>query len=330
MIFLVVLILLTLLNAYFSAIEIAMVSIRPFRIQQAADQGDVRAKKLLTILKDPEEYLSVVQVGITVVAIVEGFYGGEAFQQYLEPKLLHWEWPMWLAHGVSLFLGIGSITYFTILFGELLPKTLALETPQKIALRLTPSFSIFTKLFYPLVQLLTWSTHILLRIFTSKSSESKKLTDADLKSVLSLAYRQGTIEEHELKLHENIFSFYDQRVSQIMTSLNKAVFIRESVTQEEINKIVSESPHNYFPVVTKNNQVTGILSAKDFLMSPDAALINLVHPACKVTSEDKTSDVLVRFQKASVNFSVVTGNNNELIGIVTMHDIGEALIGKFA
>jgi len=330
MVFLVVLILLTLLNAYFSAVEIAMVSIRPFRIQQAADEGNVQAKKLLTILKDPEEYLSVIQVGITFIAIVEGLYGGEAFQQYLEPKLLNWDWPRWLAHGASLLLGIGSITYFTILFGELFPKALALETPQKIALRLTPSFSIFTKLFYPLVQLLTWSTHILLRVFTFKSSESKKLTDADLKSVLSLAYRQGTIEEHELKLHENIFNFYDQRVGQIMTSLNKAIFIRESVTQEEVNIIIRESPHNYFPIVRKNNQVTGILSAKDFLMSPDVTLKDLVHPACKVTSNDKTSDVLLNFQKASVTFGVVTGNNDELVGIVTMHDIGEALIGKFA
>src|SRR5258708_37630713 len=124
--------------------------------------------------------------------------------------------PSWLAHGLSLLVGIGSITYFTILLGELFPKTLALQNPQKVALMLTGSFFIFTKLFYPFVGLLTRGTHILLDLFTFKSSESKKLTDADLKSLLSLAYNQGTIEERELKLHENIFTVYDLLVNQIM------------------------------------------------------------------------------------------------------------------
>lgn len=330
MIFLLLFILLTLLNAYFSAIEIAMVSIRSFRIERLADQGNPRAKKLLALLKNPEEYLSAIQVGITLIAIVEGLYGGEAFQQYLEPRLIHWGLPAWLAHGMSLFVGIGSITYLSILLGELFPKTLALQTPQKIALRYTPSFLTFTRLFYPFVQLLTWNTHLLLRFFTFRSAESKKLTDADLKSVLSLAYHQGTIEERELKLHENIFSFYDLRVGQIMTSVNKVVVVRESMAQEEINMIVRESIHNYFAVVRSDNQVWGILNAKDFLMNPGSKLENLVHPACKVISSDKTSEVLSKFQRSAFSFGVVTGNKDEFLGIVTMHDIGEALIGKFA
>src|SRR4029077_9156153 len=107
----------------------------------------------------------------------------------------------------------------------------------------------------PFVQLLTWGTHILLRLFTSKSSESKNLTDADLKSLLSLAYRQGTIEEYELTLHENIFTFYDLRVLHIMTPLNEVDVIKESMTREEITSLIKESQHNFFPVVKSNNQV---------------------------------------------------------------------------
>ncbi len=330
MIYLILFILLTLLNAYFSAIEIAMVSIRPFRIQQEADQGSASAKRLLILLKSPEEYLSAVQVGITLVTIVDGLYGGEAFQQFLEPRFLQFGLPSWLAHGLSLLVGIGSITYFTILLGELFPKTLALRNPQKVALALTGSFFIFTKLFYPFVRLLTRGTHILLDLFTFKSSESKKLTDADLKSLLSLAYNQGTIEEHELKLHENIFTFYDLLVNQIMTPLERIVVVKESMTWEDVDVVVKQSPHNYFPVVKENNQVVGFLSAKDFLTHSRKAMVDLVLPICKVHERDKTSDVLVRFQKASVNFGVVTGNRGELIGIVTIHDIGESLIGKFA
>jgi len=330
MIYLILFILLTLLNAYFSAIEIAMVSIRPFRIQQEADQGNASAKKLLTLLKSPEEYLSAVQVGITLVTIVDGLYGGEAFQQYLEPRFLQLGLSSWLAHSLSLVVGIGSITYFTILLGELFPKTLALQNPQKVAFALTQSFFIFTKLFYPFVKLLTRGTHILLDLFTFKSSDGKKLTDADLKSLLSLAYNQGTIEEHELKLHENIFTFYDLRVNQIMTPLERIVVIKDSMTWEDVDIVIRQSPHNYFPVVSRNNQVVGFLGAKDFLMHSGKSIMDLVQPICKVHERDKTSDVLSRFQKSSVNFGVVTRNNEELKGIVTIHDIGESLIGKFA
>lgn len=330
MLFLGLFIILILLNAYFSAIEIAMVSIRSFRIQEAAEQGNGRAKKLLALLKNPEEYLSSIQVGITLIAIVEGLYGGEVLEQYLEPRLLRLGLPALLAHIVSILVGIGSITYITILLGELLPKTLALQTPQKIALKLTPSFLIFTRLFYPFVQLLTWSTHVILRIFRFKRSENKNLTDADLKSVLSLAYRQGAIEERELKLHENIFAFYDLRVRQIMTPAEKIVAVKESMTPDEINLIIKESKHNYFPVIRNDSQIVGTLSAKDFLMFRDFPFGHLVQPASKIKIDDKTSEVLSTFQKSSINFAVVIGNKDELIGIVTMHDIGEALIGTFA
>src|SRR5258705_9975860 len=170
MIFIVVFILLTLLYAYFSAVEFALVSVRTFRLQQGAEKENSPAQKLLSLLKNPEEYLSAVQVGITLIAIVEGLYGGEALQRYLEPIFLKWGFAHWLARGFSLIIGIGGITYFTILLGELFPKTLALRNPQQIALKLTPSFLIFIRLFYPFVKLLTWGTHILLRLFPSKST----------------------------------------------------------------------------------------------------------------------------------------------------------------
>jgi putative hemolysin len=327
MIFMVVFILLTLLYAYFSAVEFALVSVRTFRLQQAAEKENSPAQKLLSLLKNPEEYLSAVQVGITLIAIVEGLYGGEALQRYLEPIFLKWGFAHWLAKGFSLIIGIGGITYFTILLGELFPKTLALRNPQQIALKLTPSFLIFIRLFYPFVQLLTWGTHILLRLFPSKSTENKQLTDADLKSLLSLAYRQGTIEKEELKLHENIFTFYDQR---IMTQLEDIVVIKESMSHEEVNPLITDTNHNFFPVVNSNNHVTGFISAKDFLINPGSAIPTLIKPVCKFKEEDSTSDVLSKFKKYSTNFGVVTGNADELLGIVTIHDLGEALIGEFA
>ena len=307
-----------------------MVSVRQFRIQQIADTGNTRAKRVLAHLKDPEEYLSSIQVGITLVGIVEGLYGGQAFSTYLQPLLLKLGLPHWLAQSASTIIGIGTITYFTIVFGELVPKSLALKVPQKTALKLIPSFEMFTKIFYPFVRLLTWSTHRMLTLFNFKGSEEGKLTDADVKSLLSIAYRQGTLEKKEWNLHENIFTFYDQTVKEIMTPLNKVVAIRESMSWEEASDTIKKSSHIYFPIIKENNVVIGLLSSKDFFMNTDHSYLTLARRICRVHEADKASHVLIKFQEAGTNFSAVVRNNDEMVGIVTIHDIGETLIGEFA
>jgi putative hemolysin len=330
MIFLALFVVLTLLNAYFSAMEVAMVSIRPFKMQQIADAGNVRAKKVLSHLKNPEEYLSSIQVGITLVGIVEGLYGGEAFRRYLQPVFLKWGFPLWLANGGSMLIGIGTITYFTIVLGELVPKSLALKVPQKTALKLVPSFEKFTKIFYPFVRLLTWSTEFILQRLKFKRTEESKLTDSDIKSLLSIAFRQGTLEKKELALHQNIFTFYDQTVKEIMTPLQKVVTIKESMSWDEVNDTIRRSSHIYFPIIKENNIIVGLLSSKDFLMNADHSYLTAARKICRVKENDKASHVLIKFQEAKTNFSAVVKGEDELVGIVTIHDIGETLIGEFA
>lgn len=330
MIFLVLFILLTLLNAYFSAMEVAMVAIRQFRMQQIADAGNERAKKVLSHLKNPEEYLSSIQVGITLVGIVEGLYGGEAFRVYLQPIFLRWGFPAWLANGASMVIGIGTITYFSIVLGELVPKSLALKVPQSTALKLIPSFELVTKLFYPFVRLLTWSTHRILQLLKFSRTEEGKLTDADIKSLLSLAFRQGTLEKKELVLHENIFSFYDKIVREIMTPAKEVVALKDSMSRQEVDSTLRKNSHIYFPVVKDDNTVVGLLSAKDFFMNGDAPYQKLVRPVCKVKDNNKASEILLKMQELRTNFSIVVKERDELIGIVTIHDIGETLIGDFA
>src|ERR1700686_2987226 len=124
-----ILILLILTNAYFSAAEIALVSVKKFRIQEEADKGNKGARQILDLLKNPDEYLSSIQVGITLVGIIEGLYGGKALEAYLEPKLVASGMSLWFAHALSIVLGIGFITYITVVIGELLPKSVALQSP---------------------------------------------------------------------------------------------------------------------------------------------------------------------------------------------------------
>ena len=323
-----ILLLLILINAYFSAAEIALVSVRKFRIQEEADKGNKKARQILELLKNPDEYLSSIQVGITLVGIIEGLYGGEALEAYLEPLLISWGMSLWLAHFLSIVIGIGFITYITVVIGELLPKSIALQSPQKIALSIGPSFSLFSLLAYPFVKLLTASTHLLIRLFGVRGSENQKLTDADLKSLLSLAYRQGTIEKDEWALHENIFSFYERTIEKIMTPVEKVVTIDENMPLETVDEILRNNAHHFFPVIQQKNKIVGYLSARDFFIEEGKTLKEITYPSCTVTVNQSAPDLLQKFKYYKHNFGIVVNESGSLAGVVTMHDVAEILIGK--
>ena len=325
---LILIFILILLNGYFSATEIALVSVKKFKIQEEADTGNKNARQILNYLQNPAEYLSTIQVGLTLIGLIEGLYGGEVFQKFLEPKFTGFGISSPTAHIFSIFFGIGFISYITILIGELLPKSLALREPQKLAQRIVPSFKIFTFLAFPLVKILTVSTRFLLKLIHAGKKENQNLTDADLKSLLSLAYRQGTLEKEELKLHENIFSFYEQSIESIMTPLQEVIYIQLDIPQEKNDEIIRNSTHNYFPVVDKKNVLIGYLCAREYFRDQSKSIREHTKPACTLTKNEKASELLQKFKKFNQNFGIVINELGELFGLVTMHDIGESLIGE--
>src|ERR1700712_2680899 len=320
--------LLILLNGYFSAAEIAIVSVKKFKIQEEVDKGNKNAARVLEHVKDPSQYLSTIQVGLTLIGLIEGFYGSEVFQKYLEPVFMKWGMSAWWSHSISIALGVGVITYLTIVIGELLPKSLALLEPQTLALKIEPSFRVFTFISYPFVQILTASTRFLLKIIHASKSENQNLTDADLKSLLSQAYKQGTLEKEELKLHENIFSFYDAQVESIMTPLQDVVSIRLDITPEQVDQIIRGSAHSYFPVIEGQNVLVGYLCAREYFRDNKKNIREQTRAACTLKKTQKASDLLKKFKERNQNFGVVINDNGELYGLVTMHDIGESLIGE--
>lgn len=329
MFILILILLLILLNGYFSAAEIAIVSVEKFKIQEEADKGNKSAKTILEYLKEPSIYLSTIQVGLTLIGLIEGLYGGEVFETYLEPKFVAMGMSAWWAHLTGIAIGVGLITYITIVIGELLPKSLAIRSPQKIALRIVPSFRFFTFISYPFVQILTASTRFLLKIIHANIPENEKLTDDDLKSLLSQAYRQGTLEKEELKLHENIFDLYEQQVESIMTPLREVVSIRLETAIEQADQILRQSHHNYFPVVQGQNTLVGYICARDYFRDGIKNIREQTRPACTVKKNQKASELLKKFKEKNQNFGIVVDDSGDLYGLVTMHDIGETLIGSF-
>jgi len=329
MLFILVLTLLTLVNAFFAAVEIAYVSVRKIKIVNEADKGSKTAKVILKFLKNPDVYLSSIQVGMTLISLIEGYYGGQVLARWLEPILLKFEISSWLANALSLLLSIGGITYLSIVIGELLPKTIALRNPQRTAFFLTPAFRIFTLIALPFVKILTASTHFLLRLWGGEKSENHILTNDDLKGLLGMAYRQGTLEKEELKIHENIFSFYDLVVETIMIEKDKVIAIDQMATRKSIEAILRGSKHNYFPLLNSRHKVVGILCSRDFFMNPQKSLTDLFQSTCTIKSNQTAPELLKAFKTKKKNFAVVTNDRKDFIGIVTMYDLGRALIGKF-
>jgi putative hemolysin len=208
---------LTLLNGFFALSEIALVSVKKSRMEHLAAQGSSRAKTVLELLKNPENFLSSVQVGITLIGIVSGAYGGATLTDDMVKILSAFAFLGNYTHLLALLIVIGSITYFTIVIGELVPKTIAMNNAEGIALICVPIIKYFTLITFPFVKILSVSTAAILKIFRIKDNEGDKLSEEELRFMLKNARIQGILEKEESEVHHNLFSFTDQTAKSLMT-----------------------------------------------------------------------------------------------------------------
>ena len=257
---------LTLLNGFFALSEISLVSVKKNRIEHLADQGDKRAKTILKLLENPENFLSSVQVGITLIGIIAGAYGGAALSDDMAQLLSDVHFLQGYVEEVSLVIVIGSITYFTIVVGELVPKSIAMNNAEPIALVTAPIIRYFTLATFPFVKLLSLSTKLILKIFGIKENDADHMSEEELKFMLFNAGKQGVLESDESQVHQNLFSFNDQTAKSLMTHSSEVEWVKIDESTEEILNLLLKSAHSKFIVCDEDiNTVKGVLSVKDFL-----------------------------------------------------------------
>src|SRR5690606_32433115 len=186
-----IILILILLNGFFALSEIALVSVKKSRLEHLASQGNTRARTVLDLLKNPEHFLSSVQVGITLIGIISGAYGGAALSGDMEMYLSQFAFLGDYVHTVSLVIVIGGITYVSIVIGELVPKTLAMNNAEPIALFAIPIIKYFTLIAYPFVKLLSFSTGLIIRLFGIKEKTEDHLSEDELRFLLKTAGKQG-------------------------------------------------------------------------------------------------------------------------------------------
>lgn len=323
--------LLTLLNGFFSLSEIALVSVKPSRMQALADQGNKRAKTILKLLARPEAFLSSVQVGITLIGIVAGAYGGAALTGDLEAALLRWPFLMPYAHTVALVLVIGGITYFTIVVGELVPKSIALNSPEKIALFAAPIVQAFTRITFPLVKLLSGSTALILKLLPLKEVKDEPVSEDELRAMLRTANLEGVLEKQETEAHQNLFRFTDMVAKTLMTHSSELEWIDSEKPLAAIMEQVKESRYSKFPVCKgRVEEVWGILTLRDFLdhyAEPGFTLQDIVRAPIFIPQGTPAFTIINRFRKNKQYVALVLDEHGSLKGMVTLHDLTEAIVG---
>jgi putative hemolysin len=324
--------LLILLNGFFALSEIALVSSKRARLEQMKIERRRGAKSALKLLENSENFLSAVQVGITLIGIITGVYGGLSIAEDITPFLVQIGIPENSANEIALVFTILIITYFSIVIGELVPKTIALSNPEKIAIRIAPPIYWFSKLFYPFVKLLSASTNVFNNLIGIKK-RSDQITEGELKQLIKIASHEGVIEKSQNLIHEKVFYFSDKKAKHIMTHRLDVEWINISDTDALVRSAILKTRHS--KVLCCNDLLdnfTGVLNIKDYfaaLVRNESVKVNdlLVQPIIVPENTD-ASKVLDLIKQRQVHFCIVVNEYGSFEGIITLHDIMENIIGE--
>jgi len=334
MIEIVVLILLILINGFFALSEIALVSSKKTRLEQQMLKGNKGALTALKLLDNSEGFLSAIQVGITLIGIVTGVYGGMNIADDITPYFEKIEPIKEFAGEIALTITVIIITYLSIVIGELVPKTIALSNPDKIAIRVAPTIYYFSKVFYPFVRLLSISTNFINKILGVKKPNDQ-ITESELRQMIKTASIEGVIENDQNKLHEKVFYFADKKAKHIMTHRTEVEWIDLEMTNEQIYEELLKCHHSKIICSQENlDELRGILDIKDFFKSVSCnsaySITDFIKEPVIVPESADAQKVLNLLRRNKTHICCVVNEFGGFEGIITLHDIIENIIGHIS
>jgi putative hemolysin len=329
-----IILILLILNGLFAMCEIALVSSRKSKLEQSAKQGSNGAKIALNLLKEPEKFLSTVQIGITLVGIVAGAYGGEAFTKELQPYIEKISWLKSYAEEVAFALIVAIITYFSLIIGELVPKSIALNNPEGITITFAPLMRGLAIITYPFVWFLSVSTKLFLKVFMIKDRNEPPVTEDELKYMIETGSQHGIIEKQESEIMHSVFKFGDRKADNVMTKRLDISWININHSKVEIQANVFQSGYTKFPVCDESlDKIIGVVSIRDILMyANDGSNFDLKAHLIEPIFIPRTTPalkILDTFRKKKVHVGFVVNEYGGTEGLITLHDLVENLIGDF-
>jgi putative hemolysin len=328
-----VIVVLTLLNGLFAMSETALVSSRKARLRQRAEAGDRGARTALELADEPTRFLSTVQIGISLIGVLAGAFGGATLAEPLSgvldgvPGLAQYSW------AVAFLIVVAAITYLSLIIGELVPKRLALNDPEAVASRVARPMRFLSIWASPGVWFLSSSTEVVLRLLGARRSEDPPVTEQEFEALLEEGERAGVFEEEERELVGRALRLDDRPVRELMTPRPRIVWLNTTDPPQEHRRLMVEHRHSYYPVASGDlDNLLGLASVKDAwarLMNGESAdLLEALRSPTLVPEGVPATATLEAIKSSGVPIALVIDERGNCEGLITLTDILEALIGE--
>jgi putative hemolysin len=327
-----ILVFLFLLNGVFAMSEMAIVSARKIRLQQSAQEGHFGAKAALQLANEPSHFLSTIQVGITLIGILMGAFGEAAISGELAEYLEQFPEIAPYSRGLSLAVVVIGITYFSLIIGELVPKRLALQKPEKIAMVIARPMNFISLVAYPLVKILSLSTDFILRLFRARQPEEPLITEKEIRIMIDQGTAAGVFDKSEQEMVSNVLRLDVLRVGAIMTPRMDIYYLDIKDSFEENRRKIIDSPYSRIPVCKDGlDNVIGFVQAKDLLtkalLGDSIDLGRLIKTPRYVPKSLNPMQLLEEFKRSKTPMALVVDEYGEVAGLVTLKDVMEAIVG---
>lgn len=323
--------LLIVLNGVFSMSEIALISSRKNRLESSAKKGNKGAQTALDLANEPNKFLSTVQIGITLIGILTGIFSGDTITT--DVKTILESVPVFKPYAASLSVGLVVVllTFFSLVLGELVPKRIGLNYPEKIATLVAMPMKIISVITAPFIWLLTISTEFLLKVLMIKPNQDGKITEEEIKAIIKEGTEGGEVQEIEHDIVERVFYIGDRKVNSLMTHRKSVSMLPMAADRNKVKQLISEELHSVYPVYKENyDDIVGVVSLKNIFAhfdDPNFDLAKITIEAPFLMEQTTAYNALEQFKQSGVHYAFVADEYGVFQGIITLNDILEALVG---
>jgi putative hemolysin len=327
-----IILLLILLNGLFSMSEVALISSKKFKLENAAKKGNTNAGKALQLASNPTRFLSTVQIGITLIGILTGIFSGEKLTTPLQNALAKVSAFAPYAHTIAVICVVFIVTFLSIVFGELLPKRIGLLYPETIAAFVAKPMNVISKIAAPFIWLLSVTNNLFLKLFGMKSDMEDKVTEDEIKAIVRQGADIGEIEEIEHSIVNRVFALSDRKVSELMTHRSDIIWFDANDTAEDIKRKVNEELHSVYPIANGTlDRLAGIVNVKELfamnILAGEFDLKELTREPLIVHENTQAYLLLEKFKQNHIHHAIVVDEYGSMQGIMSMDDILDALVG---
>lgn len=334
---LLLLVVLILINAFFAGSEIAIVSANDARIKMLADDGNKKARQLLKLLEKPSNFLAAIQIGVTLAGLLSSAAASESFADRITASLAYTGVSTTVIKTISIALITIVLSFFTLVFGELVPKRIAMKNPEKISLRIVGVIVGIENIFKPFIFLLSHSTNAVGKLFgvDPNDNERTNVTEEEIRMMVDVGEESGAIEETEKEMINNVFEFNDRTASDVMTHRTDIYAVEDTSSIDDIVKVAMEEGFSRIPVFKEDlDDIVGIIYVKDLLkfvgtaVDKEFSICDLMRPPLIVPKTKRCQDLFLELTEKKQHMAVVIDEYGGTAGLVTMEDVLEAIVGS--